>query len=186
MDPAPTALALRLFYAFSACCTALGLLESCRNHRRSCTAWVCQGWTGSECFQAAAPEYQVQVQPASVPPPFCSSALPPSHQSVTNTVSARLHGEGKGADKAHGVAWEQAGLVQGTDLRITCTFSQDPGLRRECWLLRREPTSDRPSTGSCHRARSTAGPGQRLSPCMCSGAISGHLLSTTPKRARAI
>jgi hypothetical protein len=56
-------------------------------------------------------------------PPF---ARAPS-QSVTNTVSARLHGEGKGADEAHGVAWEQAGLVQGTDLRITCTFSQDPG-----------------------------------------------------------
>ena len=48
--------------------------------------------------------------------------------------------------------------------------------------------SHRPSTGSCHRARSgsTAGPGQRLPPCMCSGGISGHLLSTSPKRARAI
>jgi hypothetical protein len=35
--------------------------------------------------------------------------------------------------------------------------------------------SHRPSTGSCDRARSgsTAGPGQRLPPCMCSGSISG-------------
>ena len=60
----------------------------------------------------------------------------------------------------------------------------------ECRSLRREPKPPvlRSSTGSCHRARSgsTAGPGQRLPPCMCSGGISGHLLSTSPERARAI
>jgi hypothetical protein len=48
--------------------------------------------------------------------------------------------------------------------------------------------SHRPSTGSCHRARtgSTAGPGQRLPPCMHPRGTRRQLWSTSPKRARDI
>eukprot|EP00964_Phaeocystis_antarctica_P104683 scaffold69795_cov58-Phaeocystis_antarctica.AAC.4 len=60
----------------------------------------------------------------------------------------------------------------------------------ECWLLRREPKPPaiRPSTGSCHRARSrsTTRPRQRPRPCMYPGGDWRHLLRTSPKRARPI
>jgi len=62
---------------------------------------------------------------SNLPSPFCSSAL-----AERDELCQCAPGEGKGADEAHRVTWEQAGMVQGTDLRMTCTFSQDPGQER--------------------------------------------------------
>jgi hypothetical protein len=63
---------------------------------------------------------------SNLPSPFCSSAL-----AERDELCQCAPGEGKGADEAHRVTWEQAGMVQGTDLRMTCTFSEDPGQERE-------------------------------------------------------
>lgn len=62
---------------------------------------------------------------SNLPPPFCSGAF-----AERDELCQCAPGEGKGADEAHWVAWEQAGMVQGTDVRITCTFSEDPGQER--------------------------------------------------------
>ena len=61
--------------------------------------------------------------------------------------------------------------------RVTNPTQGHPGppwgksLRQSACCSGVSPSQHRPSTGSCHRARSgsTAGPGQRLPPCMCSG-----------------
>ena len=62
---------------------------------------------------------------SNLPPPFCSSALA-EHDELCQCAP----GEGKGADEAHWEAWEQAGMVQGADLSMTCTFSEDGGRER--------------------------------------------------------
>ena len=62
---------------------------------------------------------------SNLPSPFCSSPL-----AERDDLCQCAPGEGKGADEAQRVTWEQAGMVQGTDLRTTCTFSQDPGQER--------------------------------------------------------
>ena len=62
---------------------------------------------------------------SNLPPPFCSGAF-----AERDELCQCAPGEGKGADEAHWVAWEQAGMVQGTDFRITCTFSEDAGQER--------------------------------------------------------
>ena len=60
----------------------------------------------------------------------------------------------------------------------------------ECRSLTGVSPSHRPIAPGHATARAlaqpTAGPGQRLPPCMCSGGMSGNLLSTSPERARAI
>jgi hypothetical protein len=63
---------------------------------------------------------------SNLPSPFCSGAF-----AERDELCQCAPGEGKGADEAHRVAWEQAGMVQETDFRITCTFSEDPGQERE-------------------------------------------------------
>ena len=62
---------------------------------------------------------------SNLPSPFCSGAF-----AERDELCQCAPGEGKGADEAHRVAWEQAGMVQGTDFRITCTFSEDAGQER--------------------------------------------------------
>jgi len=59
---------------------------------------------------------------SNLPSPFCSGAF-----AERDELCQCAPGEGKGADEAHRVAWEQAGMVQETDFRITCTFSEDAG-----------------------------------------------------------
>ena len=51
---------------------------------------------------------------SNLPPPFCSGAF-----AERDELCQCAPGEGKGADEAHRVAWEHAGMVQGTDLRTT-------------------------------------------------------------------
>ena len=62
---------------------------------------------------------------SNLPPPFCSGAV-----AERDELCQCAPGEGKGADEAHWEAWEQAGMVQETDFRITCTFSEDAGQER--------------------------------------------------------
>ena len=62
---------------------------------------------------------------SNLPSPFCSGAF-----AERDELCQCAPGEGKGADEAHRVAWEQAGMVQETDFRITCTFSEDAGQER--------------------------------------------------------
>ncbi len=88
---------------------------------------------------------------SNLPSPFCSSPL-----TERDDLCQCAPGEGKlGADEAQRVTWEQAGMVQGTDLRTTCTFSQDPGqLKSEasCTLPPGPPTSQpsiKPSKRVC-------------------------------------
>ena len=81
----------------------------------------CQGWTGRvNAFR----QLHLNIK-SNLPSPFCSSPL-----AERDELCQCAPGEGKGADEAQRVTWEQAGMVQGTDLRTTCTFSQDPGQER--------------------------------------------------------
>ena len=59
-------------------------------------------------------------------PSFCSGAV-----AERDELCKCAPGEGKGAGEAHWVAWEQAGMVQGADLRMTSIFSEDPGQERD-------------------------------------------------------
>ena len=112
------ALALR---PLSACCTALRLPHSCRNCRCSCTAQVSvRGGLGVNAFR----QLHLNIK-SNLPPPFCSGAV-----AERDELCQCAPGEGKGADEAHWVAWEQAGMVQGADLSMTCTFSEDAGRER--------------------------------------------------------
>jgi hypothetical protein len=49
---------------------------------------------------------------SNLPSPFCSGAF-----AERDELCQCAPGEGKGADEAHRVAWEQAGMVQETDFR---------------------------------------------------------------------
>ena len=57
---------------------------------------------------------------SNLPPPFCSGAV-----AERDELCQCAPGEVKGADEAHWVAWEQEGMVQGADLRMTSIFSED-------------------------------------------------------------
>ena len=79
----------------------------------------CQEWTGSECFQAAALEYQ--VQPA--------SPLWPRRFAEPDELYLCAGVEGKGAGEPSGLTWEHAGMVHETHLRVACPCSEYGGSR---------------------------------------------------------